>query len=416
MTSGVLNDEIERLLVRFFRAGEAVRLQESQFRLTEDLEYLRVQWALSKQIEDLAQHLVENRHEAQSTLESVRHEGSSLIRGRILPVRTLILQKLTGDSTQVSYLEPRRTYTEGPNHVLAWVLRFSHHVLQRHMQIIRYSDQYEQRTHRIFRHIGTVRQLKGIGEAIEQTSLRQRPSLRSLQQAGRSRKRLYRKAFDAYQLLIQIEAGNSNAIIRLLDGSLLGPLEEWQKFELLVALRMSEALSGVVGEPLVLRPIQPGASQPIASIGRFDVYWQTATNLRSFPEPEPSERKVQEILNSYGLRVGTDRPDVVIVDRISNTVLALAEAKYSESGSSSWQDAFRDAAFQLVRYSRLYNQAPQDELLRRSLIAVSNIPNPMPAPSTAPVALGLSSLQDGHLEEWASRVTPFWRSVASSSD
>ena len=40
----MLNDEILRMLVRFFRSGEKVELSGGTLRLADDLEYLRIQW------------------------------------------------------------------------------------------------------------------------------------------------------------------------------------------------------------------------------------------------------------------------------------------------------------------------------------------------------------------------------------
>jgi hypothetical protein len=228
-------------------------------------------------------------------------------------------------------------------------------------------------------------------------------------QAGKSRKRLYRKAFAAYQVLQRIESGNQQETVELLNNSLIGPLEDWQKFELLVALKLSEALARATGHELVLRPIEMGSARPIAMVGPFDIYWQNRTPLQNFVAPEPSEVIVNEILRSYGIRVGADRPDIVICDRVQKVVVAIAEAKYSTS-KTSWADSFRDAVAQLVRYSRLYTECvPQDVLLRRSVVAVSNLSDELsdaPAPGTSPVAAGLKELVSGNLGAWTDRITP----------
>jgi hypothetical protein len=88
-------------------------------------------------------------------------------------------------------------------------------------------------------------------------------------------------------------------------------------------------------------------------------------------------------------------------------VVAVAEAKYSTS-ALSWADAFRDAGTQLVRYSRLYTDfVPQDVLLRRSIVAVSNLPDDVrsiPAPGTSPIAVGMDDLVSGNLDTWTKRV------------
>lgn len=416
-TSLSLDEHISRILLRFFRAGEYVTLTGETLRLAEDLEYLYVQWALSSQIEDLLRHLLENRHEAQASMETNQRDGSATIRGRLCAARTIMRRRLTGDVSQVSYQEPKQSFKHGPNHTLTWVLRFSEHILQRYLHLLSGSIEYSERARRIFGRLAAIRHLKGIGEAVTNTNLRVRPSVKSIIQTGKARKRLYRKAFDAYQALLGIESGNSEATVKLLNGSLIGPLADWQKFELLVALKLSECTSSALGEELILHPIQPGADRPIASFGPCDVYWQSRTEYQRFPELEPSERVTNEILRSYGMPAGWDRPDIVICHRTRSVVVAIAEAKFSASGSDTWKDSFREAASQLVRYSRLYTHcAPRDELLRRSFIAISNLPDEIrnrPAPLTSPVAAGMDDVISGALDAWTDRVVTFVRSLAS---
>jgi hypothetical protein len=400
-----LDDHILRLLVRYFRSGGGVGLTEGVLSLREDIEYLRIQWAISKQVEDLVRHLLENRHEAQASLETVMRTTSGVIRGRLDSVRTLQRQRISGDASAVCYHEPKKNFSEGPNHVLGWVLRFSMLLLQRHTQLLKSSAEYNDRVHRILGHIGAVLQMKGIGDAISSTSIRPRPSISSVSQSGQSRKSLYRKAFTAYQLLRIIESGDEQQTIGLLNDSLIGPLEEWQKFELLLAFKLAESLAKAMKQNLVLHPIIPGSAWPIASFGSCDVYWQNRGPFTSSVELEPSEAVVSGVLHSYGVKAGWDRPDVVICDRVRNRVIAVAEAKYSFS-SSSWSDMFRDAVSQLVRYTRNYSDfAPQHELLMRSVVAVSNLPADIVniRPSTSPLAFSITELLNGNLEAWTER-------------
>lgn len=191
----------------------------------------------------------------------------------------------------------------------------------------------------------------------------------------------------------------------LLNESLLGPLAEWQKFELLLAFKLSESLAKAMKQDLVLHPIVPGSAWPIASFGPCDVYWQNRGPFTSFVELEPSETIVNNVLHSYGVKAGWDRPDVVICDRVRTRVVAVAEAKYSLN-SSSWSDMFRDAVSQLVRYTRNYRDfVPQGELLRRSVVAVSNLPAEIVniSPSTSPIALSLMDLVNDNLGAWTER-------------
>jgi hypothetical protein len=400
-----LDNHVLRLLVRYFRSGGGVGLTEGELSLRDDLEFLRIQWALSSQVENLVCHLLENRHEAQASLETVMRTTSGVVRGRLDSVQTLQRQRISGDTSAVCYHEPRKSFSEGPNHVLSWVLRFSMLLLQRHTQILKSSAEYNERVHRILRQLGAVLQLKGIGDAIYSTSIRPRPSISSVSQSGRSRRSLYRKAFSAYQLLRSIESGDDQQTIGLLNESLLGPLEEWQKFELLLAFKLAESLAKAMKQNLVLHPIVQGSAWPIASFGPCDVYWQNRGPFTSFVELEPSEAIVSDVLQSYGVKAGWDRPDVVICDRVRSRVVAVAEAKYSIN-SSSWSEMFRDAVSQLVRYTRNYRDfVPQEELLRRSVVAVSNLPADIVdiRPSTSPLAFNITDLISNNLGAWTER-------------
>ena len=401
-----LDDAILRVLVRFFRRGSTVALEGGRLNVA-DLEYLRIQWALSPAVEELARYLLENRHEAQASCETVTCEGTATVRGRLAPARTVLRRQVTGDPSRVVYLEPRKSFTEGPNHVLGWVLGYAHHLLGRYVQLLAGSPDYTRRVRDLFRFVGSARHLKGVGDAIAGVNLRERPSAKSLAQAGKSRRALYLKAFDAYRVLTRIEVGDAGATNKLLSGSLVGPLEEWQRFELLLALRMSECLARALNVPLMLHPIRQGANQPLASFGPCDTYWQSRTPYSQFPAPEPSEVVVDQILQSYGVPAGSDRPDVVIADRERGRVVAIAEAKHVSSPTASWHEPFRDAATQLVRYSRLYGHLEeQGELLRRSLLAVSTFATDSEsAPATAPTTASLQHLLVAELGAWVTRAT-----------
>lgn len=404
-----LDTSILRLLLRFFRNGTEAEVNVGKkWTTAEDLKYLRVHWALSRQMDSLACHLVERRHEVQSTIEAMRRDSSSQVRGRIDATRTVLSRRLTGDVSRISCVEPRKSFHDGPNYVLLWVLKYGYHLLRQYSDLLHGSEQYERRVREITAKLDKAHQIWGIGEALVTQPLTPRPAPVAIAQAGRSRRLLYRKAHAVFRLLGGVERGNQAALNDVLTGGLLGPLKDWQKYELLLALRIGEALSGISGHRLKLRPIVTGGSRPLASVGNYDVYWQSRTPLAGYPAPEPSETLVQEVLGSYGVRAGHDRPDIVVCNRVENTILMIAEAKYSASEAAAWQDGFRDATTQLVRYSRLY-EAVEDrcQLLRRSLIAVSNMPtaNAQTTPNSSPLALNLEGLSSGSLTHWETRIS-----------
>ena len=79
----------------------------------------------------------------------------------------------------------------------------------------------------------------------------------------RSRRMVYRLAVAAYNTLAQIEAGNEQTLRSVLDSTLIGPLEQWRRFELAVGLGIGEALASETGEPMSLATIGKAAGTPI---------------------------------------------------------------------------------------------------------------------------------------------------------
>ena len=402
-----LEDQLARSLLRFFRPGAATTLTEARLSLREDVEYLRIHWAFSPQVEALAAHLLERRHELQTSLENRVRDDEYVVRGRLAPARTALRRLMTGDPAALSYFEPVRSYRSGPNHVLIWVLQQAHAVLQRYFGLLSRSTQHNERVERVLYKLHAIRQLTFVGQAAHESSMRLRPSGRSVSQAGQSRKQLYRLAHGAYTLLTRMEDGEEDAVLDVINKTLIGPLEDWRRFELLVALRMAEALATASGLPVVLYPITPGSSAPIASVGKYDIFWQSRTKHAKTPEPEPTELLVNEVLAGYGLGAGWDQPDVVVLDREAVQVVGLAEAKYYGSGESVWKDAFRAAVAQVVRYVRLYEEGRPGSLLGNTLLALKYVPLETKALATNPghpVALDLTDLTQGNLRSWADRI------------
>lgn len=402
-----LADHITRLLLRYFKGGTPADVTSPLINIQEDAAYLRFHWAISQRIYHLANHLHLNRDEAQASLTHLSQSGSALVKGRVSAARTVIARRVTGDSAVVCFDEPRRTFSEGPNYVLAWVLHYSKRIFESYAHLIDNSESHLSRARSIEILLAEVTRLSGIGNAITSINPARRPSSSDLRQAAMARKVLYRRAYDAYKFLRQIEAADSEALAGLLKDTLVGPLHDWQQFELLVALKMSFSLATASGACVTLLPIGRGSSSPIVIVGHYEIYWQNRSPLWDRPELEPSEVLVESILNSYRIHTGGDRPDVVVFDRSQNRVVALAEAKYSTSESGA-TNRFRDATTQLVRYSKLYTQTtPRENLLSQSLLAIAGLDREYcnrVELTNSPLAYSLGDLLTADLHEWAARV------------
>ena len=213
-----------------------------------------------------------------------------------------------------------------------------------------------------------------------------------------------------------IEGGNTDAIIALLNDTLLGPLHLWQRFELAVGLGVARALSVALSLPVVLGYLRKGP-EPICRVGDYEIHWQSRTRAYQGPPPEPSEALTARLLKQYGLADGADRPDLVILDGDGEAV-AIIEVKYFWSEENDRADALRSALGQLVRYARGYRAMPQvEDVLDHSIVAVSTheaSSMPDPRPYGLPLIVDFEGLTQRRLEPWARRLVAakgMWRAA-----
>jgi len=111
---------------------------------------------------------------------------------------------------------------------------------------------------------------------------------------------------------------------------------------------------------------------------------------------------VRGVLQAYGMNVGTERPDLIVVDRDRDVVAAVAEVKYIAGDTATVR--FREAVDQVVRYGRNY-AAPSatGPLLARSLVALSShAPVRVDPEGDAPFSVDFEGLRQLHgLDAWA---------------
>jgi hypothetical protein len=201
-----------------------------------------------------------------------------------------------------------------------------------------------------------------------------------------------------------LERGEPDAINTVARSALIGPLEEWRRFELAVGLAAGEAIATACHVPLELRLLGGASSDPILSAGAFDLYWQQRTAHYSAPDLEASELITREILKAYGLSLGADRPDLVIVNRENSAVVAVVEVKYLAGDTASAR--FREAVEQVVRYARGYAPPGQTgPLIGRSLVALSHgAPKLVDASAGAPSSIDFAGIMRTELASWAQHV------------
>ena len=403
-SDGEIADYVTALLLRYVRWTNAIATNAPRIERERDLDLLRAHWSVSAPIERLCRYLLAHPHEAQALLETRTRTSDAVVRGR-LNARATVLERLrTANGALLVMEEPVRTFDTGPNRVLAWTLRRAARLAREYGGLTAPNSEQGARVVRIRAQLQRVLRLDAM-QALEGAGPLLPPSAGAVRDATRSRRAVYRLGVDAYRTLRRLEAGDENAIRDALDGSLTGPIEDWRRFELAVALGVGEAIEAVTKDAMRLHPIGGDAKgAPIVTCGPFAVHWQQRTSLYNAPEPEPSEQVLAEMLAAYGMTEGAERPDLVVVDQKRGRAAAIVEVKLLRGDT---RDArFREAMGQIVRYARGYATGTEyRDLLSRSLVTLSDRGNLPTGPSPdAPMCTGFADFQADGLREWAKRL------------
>ena len=327
------------------------------------------------------------------------------VRGRLDARATLIRRLLTGHPTLTVGHEPVRNFASGPNQVLMWVLNEARRGAARFTALAPEGSPQRPRAVAVSAELEAVARSAHVRTAGAAFVDRRRPGAAAVVEASRSRLPLYVAAAEAYRVLFNAEAGDPTALRTVLLDTLVGPTEGWRRFELAVALAAAEAL----GEACGARPalgLLAGGDRLVARVGRFSVHWQSLTKAYSAPASEPSEAAVATVLDAYGFRASSDRPDIVVLNDESGEVVAVLEAKFFVSGNAA--DAFRDAVSQVVRYARGYcGPGAVGAILGKSVIALADVGGlaqfPEPHPPDIPWLVDLGGLTRQALKGWAAR-------------
>jgi hypothetical protein len=400
-----INAHISSILLRYFRRAFAVQIDAPRLDLVRDMEMLRMHWSISPALNKLTGYILAHRHESQSFLAFQTRVEDGAVRGRLDARATMIKRLVTGHPSVTVAQEPVRSFASGPNHVMAWVLQQAWLLSGQFLHML--ADQ--QTGYRLAVETSTlaleqVRKIESIRTTMSEANLARRPGGGALQQAARSRRLMHRLAYDAFMELAAIEAGDADAISRMLQATLLGPMEEWRRFELAVGLGLAQALEAAIGLPAVLSVLRGEGKTPVARIGRFAIFWQSQSDFYDKPPPEPSEIIVRGILDAYGLSESSDRPDLIVADMLSSQVVAVVEVKFFAGAAEDTYDRVRGATAQVVRYARGYRDiADIAGLLGSSVIALIRNAIPMPAlrPPGVPLIVDFEDIRQGQLAGWA---------------
>lgn len=395
-----ISDYAAGIFLRHFRSGGLLGADNPSLDLARDLDLLRAHWAISAPVRDFFQHLLAHRHEAQALLQFQRRTDDAVARGRIDARASVMARRVTGHPSLIVSEEPVRSFNTGPNQVVAWVVQMAAAYAERLFAMQPKNSAYAGLLEAAMGEISAVKRLDALREPLKHVTAGRRPGANALRDAARSRRLIYRHAIAAFTTLTGIEAGDEAVLARVLRSTLLGPLEEWRRFELAVAVGIGEALSAELGVPLRLSILNARPGQPLLRCGRFSVYWQSGGGLYVPPAPEPSEMRVEAVLAAYSMAAAADRPDLVVVDDEIGRAAAIVEVKYLAGDTATAR--FREAVAQIVRYGRGYSaEADLPPLIRRSLIVLSRqAPALLDDAATAPRATDFDGIKAGALRQW----------------
>lgn len=402
-----ISDYAAGILLRYFRQSTQTGVGRPHLDLARDLDLLRAHWAISPPVLAFMRYVLSHRHEAQSLLQLERRMDDAVARGRIDARGTMLARRVSGHPSLVLYEEPVRSFNTGPNQVVAWVVHMVAIYAGRLFALQPPDSGYAGVIEAAMADVAAVKRLDALREPLKAVAVHRRPGPGALRDAARSRRMIYRLAIAAYNTLSAIEAGREDVLCEVLHSTLMGPLEPWRRFELAVGLGIGEALAAETGEKMTLAVLGKTAGAPIITCGRFAIFWQGGGGVFTAPPPEPSEKRLERLLTAYGMKLSTDRPDLVIVDRDAQKARGIVEVKYLAGDTANAR--FREAAGQVVRYARGYvPEAELDDLVRASLIALSHdIPALLDEHAAAPRAVDFTGLTDGSLHAWVrERLSP----------
>jgi hypothetical protein len=394
------------LLLRYFRSGAQIDGDIPRLDQRRDVDILKGHWAVSAPVRSLVAYLAERPHEAQALLAYRERVDDAVARGRIDARKTWLYRQQTGLPSALVAHEPVRSFNTGPNMLLAWVLREAAAYTMRLLSWQSDKSPYLPVLELAQAQMRHVQRIEALREPLKAVSLGQRPNADAVRDSARSRRPLYRKAVEAYRLLQGLERGETEAMERVARSALIAPLEDWRRFELAVGLGVGEALARASGGPLHLHLLGSDSSGPILTAGHFAVYWQQITKYHAPAPFEPSELATRDALKGYGIAVGTERPDLIVVDREADAVAAVVEVKYIAGDTATAR--FREAVDQVVRYGRSYAPAgATGPLLERSLVALSrHAPVRVSHAAPAPFCVDFAAIRQPHgLDAWAAAVT-----------
>ena len=389
------------LFLRHYLTGEHIDLERPQIDVRRDMNLLKVHWAMSAEIHNFLNYVKTHHYEIPGSLNYRRVIDDVAARGRLDARQTLLTRQITGHPSLIVCDEPIRSFDTGPNRIIAWITLsaalHAEHVVRAGKEETPYFKP-AQTTKMLSRDVMRVDKLRS---SLASTNTRIKPRQDDLTNAARSRKRIYRECTLPYNLLLDIESGKTDVIRNLLENTLIAPISKWRRYEVAVGMGIGQAISEKIGEPLNMSLFFRKSNEPIITCGKYSIFWQSDCGAQRHDIRDESERMLKQVLDAYDMNAGSERPDLVVLDRETRKVTGIIEVKYLESDDNA-SNRFRQAASQIIRYARLYAPDDQvDDLIRRSLIALNIGTRSLTDESAvAPRFVNFRDILNGRLNEW----------------
>ncbi len=369
----------------------------------EDLDALRMWWALSEPVGRLASRLVEKQREVSPTLDDFRREVSGDLPGPPDAAASMLLQTVTLDPAAFVVMEASSSWLSGPNKVLAKTLKTAQVALKAGALHAR-GGIFDQHANKRLALLDSALKVAPIREVLNTPEGRSRIVAYEKRQASKARSPLYKQSWICASILSNIEAFEVDTIKALLASDLLPGMEVWRKFELATILEVAEALSGATGDPVKLdASFAPG--RPAATVGNLELRWQRSMPKRPNAALDPGEILASELALSLGVGKGTARADLTI--ERSGRILSIIECKWFSSPNSA-SSAILEATSQIVGYARdvAHTQGESaSDILARSVIALA-YRGPAEMHFGAPVScIDFSDFGAAKLLPWAVRIS-----------
>jgi len=336
----------------------------------EDIDALRMWWALSASVGALAGRCATRPREIAPILDDFRREVSGDLPGPPDAAASALLQAVTCDPAAFVVMETSATWLSGPNRVLVKTLDTARGAL-RAAALHGRSGLFDGPAAERLTLIEEALLIAPLREILGSPAGRARIVAHERRQAAKAITPLYRLAWDCASALAGIEGLECERLSVLLAEELLPRMEVWRRFEMACLIEVGEALAAVIGEPCLL-DASFSARRPAAKIGDVEIWWQRAIPTRPSLLLDEGEKKAEALAASLETAAGTARADLTL--ERAGRVLAIVECKWFREESSA-PGAILDACSQLVGYARdaaHWQSENYDEILARSLVALAH--------------------------------------------